>query len=105
MPAATSFDGAETPIILWDKDLTAYQAAGGTEPTDEDKRHALLQIIPSSLSLEMKTKANAEETADNLRRWIRVQAQLIREQSGKGIHIVEQPRKISPFQQDGHQDN
>ena len=82
MPASTSLEGSEAQIILWDKDLTAYQAAGGTEPTDEDKRHALLKIIPSSPSLEMKTKANAEQTAESFREWIRVQAEFTREQSG-----------------------
>ena len=35
-------DGAEAQIIFWEKYLTAYEAAVGTKPTDEDKRHALL---------------------------------------------------------------
>ena len=105
MPAATSFEGAEFQIIPWDKDLTAYEAAGGTELTDEDKRHALLKSIPSSFRLEMKTKANAEETADSLRDRIRVRAEFICEQSCKGIHIIEQPRESGPLQQDERQDD
>ena len=40
-----------------------------------------------------------------MREWIRVQAELIREQSGKGIHIIEQLRESSLLQQDGHQDD
>ena len=103
MPAATSFECAEAQIILWEKVSTFYQAAGGTEPTDEDKRHTLLKIIPSSFSVEMKTKANAEQTAESLREWIRVQTESIREQSGKGIHIIEQPRE--PLHHDDHQDD
>ena len=47
----------------------------------------------------MKTKANAEQTAESLREWIRVQAEFIREQSGKGIHIVEQARESGPRRQ------
>ena len=80
--------------------MTAYRAAGGTEPTNEDKRHALLKIIPSSLSLEMKTKTIAEQTSDSLREWIRVQAGFVRNQSGRGVHIAEQPRKSGPLQHD-----
>ena len=39
MSASTSFEGVDAQSFLGDKDLTAYQAAGGTELTDEDKRH------------------------------------------------------------------
>ena len=96
MPAATTFDGTEAQIILWEKDLAAYQAALGPEPSDEDLRHALLKMIPASLSLEMKTKANAEGTSEGLKEWIRVQAEFIREQSGKGLHVMEQPAPAQP---------
>ena len=50
----------------------------GIELTDGDRRHALLKILPASVSLEMKTKANAEETAEGLKEWIRAQAEFIR---------------------------
>ena len=105
MPAATRFKGVESHIILWDNDLIADQAAGCSEPTDEDKRRALLKIITSSCSLEMKTKATAAETAESSREGIRVQAEFILEQSGKGIHIIEQLRESGPLQHDDHQDD
>ena len=41
----------------------------------------------------MNTKASAEDTADGLKDRIRAQSEFIREQSGKGVNIVEQPRQ------------
>ena len=38
MPAAKSLEYAPVPIILWEKDLTPYQAAGGTTSSGEDMR-------------------------------------------------------------------
>ena len=91
MLAATPFECAEFQIVFWETGLTAYQAAGGSEPTDEDRRHALPKILPPSFCLEMKTKANAEGSADGLKEWIRAQAELIRARSGKGTYIMEHP--------------
>ena len=44
----------------------------------------------------MKTKANAEGTSEVFKEWIRVQAEFIREQSGKGVHVMEQPAPAQP---------
>ena len=66
-------------------------AAGADMPADEDLVHSILNMLPSGLSMEMKAKAHAEKTSEDLREWIRLQAEFHRQEghAGRGAHVVE----------------
>ena len=86
---ATTFTGTEAALVVWDKDLLDYIAAGATMPGDEDLVHAMLKMLPP-LSQEMLAKAHAESTPEQLREWIRLQAEFERENPARraAAHMV-----------------
>ena len=86
---ASNFVGTEQALVVWDKDLLAYIAAGAKMPEDEDLVHSMLKMLPA-LSQEMLAKAHAENTPDKLREWIRLQAEFERENpTRRAAHLVQ----------------
>ena len=49
-------------------------AACADMPADEDLVHSIINMLPSGFSMEMKAKAHAEKSSEDLREWIRLQA-------------------------------
>ena len=68
---ASTWEGTEAAIVVWDKGLADYLAAGASMAEDEDLVHSILKMLASGLSMEMKAKARAEKTSEALRKWIR----------------------------------
>ena len=64
---ASTWEGTEAAIVVWDKSLADYLAAGSDMPADEDLVHSILRMLPSGLSMVMKAKAHAEKTSEDLR--------------------------------------
>ena len=64
---ASTWDGTEAAIVVWDEILTDYFAVGASMPEVEDLAHSILNMLPSGPSMEMKAKANAEKTSEDLR--------------------------------------
>ena len=87
----STLEAAELIIRKWERNDESFLAAGGTNPSDEDLRHFILKIIPSSLSMEMRAKANAEQTKDSLKEWVRSQAEFAEETGSKHVNLVQQP--------------
>ena len=82
--------GTEEALVVWDKDLTAYVAAGAKMPDDEDLVHSMLKMLPPILSREMLAKAHAESTPSDLREWIRLHAEFERKNpTRKAANLVE----------------
>lgn len=44
-------------LVSWKVDLADYVKAGAPQPPDEDLRHALMKMLPGSMSSEMRGKA------------------------------------------------
>ena len=51
-----------------------------------------MKQVPATLGLDVKTKANDQQTSEGFGDWIRVQSEIIREQAGKGLNVVDQSR-------------
>ena len=57
---ASTWEGTEAAIVVWDNSFADVFAAGADMPADEDLVHSILKMLPSGLSTEMKAKAHAE---------------------------------------------
>ena len=55
----TSFAEVMVSFKVWEKVLVEFVKAGGAAPPDEERRHALLKMLPGGLSLEMNSKAHS----------------------------------------------
>ena len=69
-------------LVDWKKDLNSYIAAGAALPSDEDRRHSLLKMLPGNLSMEMKGKAFANQTFADLEAWIIAQKEFAEDYGG-----------------------
>ena len=66
----SSFGAVLGQLKTWQKDLTSYISVGRTMPSDEDKRYTFMKMLPGTLSLEMKSKANGKETDESVDRTV-----------------------------------
>ena len=87
-------------LVDWKKDLNAYIAAGAAMPPDEDRRHSLLTMLPGSLSLEMRGKAYANQSYNDLEDWIRAQDDFEKDYGSKAVHLAERPPPLMYEQPD-----
>ena len=60
-------------------------------PADEILVRSILKMMLSALAIEMKAKVHAEKTSEDLREWIRLQAEFHRQEghADRGAHVVE----------------
>ena len=99
---ASTWDGTEASIVVWDEILTDYLAVGASMPEDEDLAHSILKMLPSGFSMEMKAKAHADEATEALREWICQQAKFHRheDRTGRGAHVVERGLELDAHSSD-----
>ena len=82
-------DMLERPVS-WKVDLADYVTAGAPQPPDEDLRHALIKMLPGSLSSEMRGKAWAQATAFDLKEWVRTQDEFEKDYcKANGVHLAQ----------------
>ena len=67
-----SFGEVVTQLVDWKKLLAEYVLAGAQMPSDEDRRHSLLKMLPN-LSMEMLQKAQEHATFAGLEGWVQDQ--------------------------------
>ena len=75
-------------VSAWESDLLDFVKAGGTEPSDEDQRAALLKILPK-ISMEQLEIATAVPTAEELTVWMRSKETFYREHGGAEAHVAD----------------
>ena len=97
----TTFAGVLEQLVEWKNLLTEYVLAGAQMPSDEDRRHSLLKMLPGTLSLEMRGKAHANMTFDDLEEWFRAQDEFAQDYGPKSVHVAEReaPRRLAEEQQ------
>ena len=78
-------------LVPWKQDLTDFVKAGGSQPSDEELRHAMMKMLPAGLSQEMMSKACAQLTSDDLEDWVRTQDEFQQDYGmpRKGVHLTQ----------------
>ena len=62
----SSYAAVLAELVDWNPDLFYCLAAGDTMPPDEDKKHALMKMLPGMLSSEVRGMAFAKKSFQNL---------------------------------------
>ena len=101
-----SFAEVLSQLVTWKKTLGEYCAAGAPMPSDEDRRHSLLKMLPGTMSLELMGKAHTNSTFGELEAWVRDQSEFAADFGGKrALNSLEaaqptQERDLSPEEYD-----
>ena len=93
-------------LVSWKVDLADYVKAGAPQPPDEDLRHALMKMLPWSMSSEMRGKAWAQTSAEDLEEWVRVQDEFEEDYcKAKSVHLAKMGTSAASSQEEPADDD